>query len=315
MTCNRCMFVAVTLALMSAAPVAPTKAPSATPAGSATPALPSVALFNLEAKGAVQAAVAEQLTDLVLDEMRKEKRFSRVVSQKEVETVLGFERQKQMLDCSAESCVSEIAGSLGVDLVVTGSIGRLGSSWVFSVRMLRSRDGQAASSVTARACGESEDSAVALVVPAVAKLLLDAGVTKGAVPPFPSAECAGVKTADGSVVPQTPGALPLAPEPVPEEKSPGRVGRVLRVVGGVVLAAGLPGLPVMLGLLGGGAGVLAAFYRVPELRAAWQQDADGNFALSHVPSAVMAGAGAGVLLLGTLMVLTGAVALVAGVIL
>ena len=50
----------------------------------------------------------------------------RVTTRAEILAVVGLERQKQLLGCSedATSCLTELAGALGVEAIVTGSVAK-----------------------------------------------------------------------------------------------------------------------------------------------------------------------------------------------
>ncbi len=64
-----------------------------------------------------------------------------VTTPRELATVLGVERQKQLLGCddSSGSCIAELAGALGADGVITGSIGKVGEVLVCSVKVIDAR--------------------------------------------------------------------------------------------------------------------------------------------------------------------------------
>ena len=50
----------------------------------------------------------------------------RLITMREVESMLGFETTKSMLQCNGGNCVMAIGGALGVDEVFQSTIGRLG---------------------------------------------------------------------------------------------------------------------------------------------------------------------------------------------
>src|SRR5438045_2465034 len=54
-----------------------------------------------------------------------------VTTKGEIASLLGFERQRQLLGCSTDqaSCLAELAGALGVDGLISGSIARFGSGY------------------------------------------------------------------------------------------------------------------------------------------------------------------------------------------
>jgi hypothetical protein len=59
-----------------------------------------------------------------------------VISSKDVQTALGFERSKRLMGCVEGSCMAELGGALGVDVVVSGALGRLGRSITFDAQVM-----------------------------------------------------------------------------------------------------------------------------------------------------------------------------------
>src|SRR5690242_11003681 len=53
-----------------------------------------------------------------------------VVTQKQIASLLGQERQKQLLGCAtqSDSCIAELASALGSDAIITGSVAKLGDA-------------------------------------------------------------------------------------------------------------------------------------------------------------------------------------------
>lgn len=62
-----------------------------------------------------------------------------VVSQEDIRSMLELEAQKQQLGCNDADCFAEIGGALGVDKMVTGSVGKMGERYVISLRLIDSR--------------------------------------------------------------------------------------------------------------------------------------------------------------------------------
>jgi len=67
----------------------------------------------------------------------------RVVTQKEIATMIGLERQRQLLGCSDPSaqCMAELAGALGVDGIVIGDVAKLGGSIRINLKVIAASDG------------------------------------------------------------------------------------------------------------------------------------------------------------------------------
>src|SRR5437868_3179177 len=80
----------------------------------------------------------------------------KVVTPKEVASLLGMERQRQLLGCAdSGSCVAEIASALGADGVVQGEVAKLDSGgYQVSLKVVWSRDGRPLSLFTGRALDE-----------------------------------------------------------------------------------------------------------------------------------------------------------------
>ena len=68
----------------------------------------------------------------------------KVLTARDVSSLLGLERQRQLLGCNDDrSCLSEMVGALGVDLLVLGDLGQLDGEYTVTLKALSSRDGNA----------------------------------------------------------------------------------------------------------------------------------------------------------------------------
>ncbi len=97
----------------------------------------------------VEAALASVYTDYFVQQLREASGIE-ITTQSEIAALIGFERQRQLLGCAASSCVAEMAGALGVDGVISGSLARLGSAYTAQVRILSARDGKVLFSAAGR---------------------------------------------------------------------------------------------------------------------------------------------------------------------
>lgn len=67
----------------------------------------------------------------------------KVTTSAEVRAVLGLERQKQLLGCEEDtSCLVEIAGALGVDGIVIGSVARFGDRYGINLKVIDARSSE-----------------------------------------------------------------------------------------------------------------------------------------------------------------------------
>lgn len=106
------------------------------------PAKPKLAVLELTAAGGVDAKVAGALTETITQEVANAGFFS-VLSSREVQTLVGFERQKQMMGCSEESsCLAELAGAMGARFVMSGTLAKLGEAYQLSLQVLDSSRAQ-----------------------------------------------------------------------------------------------------------------------------------------------------------------------------
>lgn len=118
-------------------------------------ATPSVVVLPFETAG-LEPRVVNGWVDrfgLLMGEGQRVK----VISQQDLQAVLGLERQRQMLGCEAQvSCLAELAGGLGAEGVLRGGVTRSGKSISVTVKLLRGRDGSTWLDATTRASSEDE---------------------------------------------------------------------------------------------------------------------------------------------------------------
>lgn len=197
---------------------------------------PSVAVLNLAPEKGVDESTARVLSESTVDAVRRTKVFSRVVSSKELETILGVEMQKQLMNCSASSCMAELAGALGVDFLLSGTVAKLGTTYVFNARLLNARTGVAAASISQRMRGGTEEGLLEAVEPLVQRLLSEAGFT-------PATIASAAPAATSTTTP--PSATPAAAADAQEGSSKrpillaGGAGALVAAAVGAVAALGM----------------------------------------------------------------------------
>jgi hypothetical protein len=256
--------------------------------------LPSLAVFPLEAKTGLDKGTAEVLSDLLLLELRKAGAFSRVVSAKDVEDLVSFERQKELLGCTQQSCMAELAGALGVDLILLGSVARLGRSAVLSVKLLDVKRGRERAAVAQTMCGLSDELLLQALRPSVRELLISAELLAPSLAlPAPKEDCSSaaspLRTAAGD--PSTPRRLPRTP---------------FLVLGGVSGALGLAVPLIGVIMLGLGAG-WAWLLTLPAFTSAFSFVPDKNARIYGLWSLAftLGGVGIAAVFLGILMLVAG----------
>lgn len=77
----------------------------------------------------------------------------RVITSSEIQQLLGFERQKQLMGCTdtSASCQAELANALGVNALVTGSIAKFGKIVQINLKIIKAEDGTPLAAYSGRA--------------------------------------------------------------------------------------------------------------------------------------------------------------------
>jgi hypothetical protein len=193
---------------------APTSAPASTPAAAPATQI-KLAVYEFGSRG-VPPRVARIVTDSVVAELRKYQRLN-TIGMDEVADMLSHEASKQMLGCTEDSCLAEIAGALGVDELITGSVSLVGATSVLNVRRIQLRTARVLHAFEQRLTPKEGEEYLAVVGDAVAQLYPELSLRPG--------ERQGV---DDAV------ALALNPPPL-------RPWVFFTTAGGALLLAGLAG--------------------------------------------------------------------------
>jgi TolB-like protein len=96
-------------------------------------------VLELSASAGVDREIASSLSEAIAIEAGRIGAFE-VMTQKDLSTLLGMERQKQLLGCGEESssCAMELAEAVGSRFVLTGSLVRLGNTWQLNMQTVDS---------------------------------------------------------------------------------------------------------------------------------------------------------------------------------
>ena len=104
-----------------------------------------IAVTDLIAVGA-PAELAVNLTAVISAEVARYDRF-RPIGRREITSLLDVEKQRAFLGCSDDSCLSTLAGGLGVSKILSGQIGRVENSYVLTLQLLDARAARVDASV------------------------------------------------------------------------------------------------------------------------------------------------------------------------
>jgi hypothetical protein len=115
-----------------------------------------LALLRLAPMGDVEPATVALFSEALAGELRKRAGLS-VMAESDIAALLGMEKTKSMLGCTDAGCIAEVGGALGVDRIVHGSIGRVGTSLLVNLSSLDPKKAAHAASVSERLKGSTDE--------------------------------------------------------------------------------------------------------------------------------------------------------------
>ncbi|MEL6544930.1 MAG: hypothetical protein AAFQ82_09915 [Myxococcota bacterium] len=86
-----------------------------------------------------QESLRDPLTSAILDGLRSGATDLSLTSAGEVRSLMRNEAEARALGCSDASCLAEIAGALGAEIVIAGKLRELGDTWVLELRWIDAR--------------------------------------------------------------------------------------------------------------------------------------------------------------------------------
>jgi TolB-like protein len=196
-----------------------------------------VAVMDVRNVQGVAEGTSTILSDIIVSEVAKA-RFE-VISKSDIAAMVGFEKEKQMLGCSEDSkCLAEIGGALGVDYMLSGQVGQIGTRYRISLLLVDSRKAKVAAR-SARFCDRNEDALAAAAQETVAEIL--------AAVPRPEAAAAAPAPAPRLAAPAAAPKPAMAPPPAAEvaaSTGPNRTGAWIAygVSGGLIVVGAIVGL-------------------------------------------------------------------------
>lgn len=142
-----------------------------------------VAVLDIQGTG-IEVELLPTLTEVLTVEIDNLGMY-KVIGGRDIQAMLGFEKQKDMVGCTDAACLAEIGGALGVDRIVASHIGMVGSTYVVNIKLINIRLADTESRVYETVRGEV-DALIATIRKSVGKLLgrgSKAAVAVGVAPP------------------------------------------------------------------------------------------------------------------------------------
>ena len=94
-----------------------------------------LATMDLKPQG-VDPAVARNLTELLTEKVRELGMFQ-VTSTDDIRDMLKFQEDRRLAGCDADvACLVEIGGALGVEYMIAGTVGKLGDTYLLTLRLI-----------------------------------------------------------------------------------------------------------------------------------------------------------------------------------
>ena len=85
---------------------------------------PKLAVLDVQPVG-VEAEQAVALGEAITQQLSR-RGFFEVISSSDIRTLLGAERQRQLLGCGDTNCTAELSGALGARFILQSTLTRLG---------------------------------------------------------------------------------------------------------------------------------------------------------------------------------------------
>jgi TolB-like protein len=143
-----------------------------------------MAVMDFKAVQGVSAGTVEILGSVIAADVARQG-FD-VISKSDIQAMLGFQRERQLLGCTEDAgCIAEIGGSLGVDYVLTGQVGQIGSQFNISMLVVDSKKARVVTRLSSF-CEANEDALVKAARSSVGTLTLavrGGSLTEGAQAP------------------------------------------------------------------------------------------------------------------------------------
>jgi hypothetical protein len=104
---------------------------------------PKVAVLGVRAEAGVSQGTANLLAEIISTDVTHTGQYE-VLTQADVATMIGVERQRQLLGCNQnDNCFAEIGAALGTDLILDASVGTVGTLRVLAMRLYDAKKSRA----------------------------------------------------------------------------------------------------------------------------------------------------------------------------
>ena len=106
--------------------------------GAASGPLPKLAVLDVSVKN-VDHETGDIFTEVLTAEVAG-LGLHEVMSGSEINAIIGFEAQKELLSCDDSACMAELGGALGADMIVISQVGKVGETFVVSIKLVDTKE-------------------------------------------------------------------------------------------------------------------------------------------------------------------------------
>ena len=163
----------------------------------------SVAVLDIMTT-AVDPKFVNIMTEILATEIEALGVYENVIAGRDIATMVGFERQREMIGCDHSECLVELGGALGVDRLVSGHIAKLGETFVVQIKLINITDQKTEARVYQTVKGKEDiliqtikDSVGKLVPPSVAEAVSGVALNPPAAPAGSSSNHSHASTGPG----------------------------------------------------------------------------------------------------------------------
>src|SRR5258706_7585909 len=104
---------------------------------------PKIAVLGVRAEAGISQGTANLLSDIISTDVMHTNQYD-VLTAADVATLIGVERQRQMMGCNQnDNCFVELGQALGTDLILDASVGTVGNLRVLAMRLYDSKKSRA----------------------------------------------------------------------------------------------------------------------------------------------------------------------------
>jgi TolB-like protein len=147
--------ILVVMTLLAATNAGAQQKEAAGPAKADAPRKVRIAVLDVQYAGAGDRKTVEGLSALLASEVARRPNLT-VIAGSDLRALVGFERQKALLGCTESSCITELAGALGVAYLVSSEVSKVGSTWLLSLTLLDANKAMAQGRLTRKAYSDDQ---------------------------------------------------------------------------------------------------------------------------------------------------------------